>query len=284
MRSDPPPSSVRANSPHHDSSSHAMRAFGDCPRFCCSLPRLLAPAYGARRARDRSSRKRHRSKRMPTKQVALVQLARGSDRPASSSRCSTRGRRTPSTFTRPNAASARRSPSCSPARRTPRTSRPPCASITASRSRTPPARRCASSPRISTPPSTTPRLRRAMKAVLDLARPRRSRSGEAHPGDQHVRPGQDAENSPPCSPLQKTETDAKVQRALREAIALIQLKDEDPQVQIAAAQGTRRARLDPQPATSSSALAKEPKRADKADVVKAAHRRAGRHRRPHPRR
>ena len=79
-------------------------------------------------------------------------------------------------------------------------------------------------------------LRSAMKGVLDLL-------ALTHPNrDKRVQAigmlgmSQEAEKLPALLTLQKTEKDAKALHALREAVALIQLKDEKPEIQIAACQ------------------------------------------------
>ncbi|MHA3773603.1 urea ABC transporter permease subunit UrtB [Verrucomicrobiota bacterium sgz303538] len=82
---------------------------------------------------------------------------------------------------------------------------------------------------------TDSNLRKAMKSVLDLA-------SLAAP-DLNVRKNavtklgmeQNPARLPALVARQKTESNSEVQRALREAIALIQLKSEDPNTQIAAA-------------------------------------------------
>jgi len=78
-------------------------------------------------------------------------------------------------------------------------------------------------------------IRSAMKGVLDLlalAAPERAKRIQAI-GTLGM--AQDQEKLPALLAAQQKETDAKVQRSLREAIALIQLKDEKPEVKIAAA-------------------------------------------------
>jgi len=77
-------------------------------------------------------------------------------------------------------------------------------------------------------------LRAAMKGVLDLlalAAPERDKRLQAI---STLGMAQDPEKLPALLTLQKTEKDHKVQSALREAIALVQLKDADPNVQAAA--------------------------------------------------
>jgi urea transport system permease protein len=78
-------------------------------------------------------------------------------------------------------------------------------------------------------------LRAAMKGVLDmlaLGDPDRDKRIGAV---KMLGTSQEPEKLPPLLKLQETEKDGKVQAALREAIALIQLKDEKSEVQIAAA-------------------------------------------------
>lgn len=80
----------------------------------------------------------------------------------------------------------------------------------------------------------TSSLRRAMKAVLDLADLASPDVAKRLAAIQTFGQSQDAEK---LAPLQKrigVETDASVQRALREAVALIQLKDPKDEVKIAA--------------------------------------------------
>jgi urea transport system permease protein len=77
-------------------------------------------------------------------------------------------------------------------------------------------------------------IRGAMKAVLDLlalASPDREKRIQAI---NTLGMNQEAEKLPALLAAQKTEKDDKVKRAYTEAIALIQLKDEDPKVQVAA--------------------------------------------------
>jgi urea transport system permease protein len=77
-------------------------------------------------------------------------------------------------------------------------------------------------------------LRGAMKAVLDLlalASPDREKRIQAI---NTLGMNQEAEKLPALLAVQKTEKDSKVKRAFTEAVALIQLKDEDPKVQVAA--------------------------------------------------
>lgn len=78
-------------------------------------------------------------------------------------------------------------------------------------------------------------LRAAMKGVLDmlaLSDPDREKRIKAI---NVLGTAQDPEKLPALLKLQQTEKDHKVQQALREAVALIQLKDEKPELQIAAA-------------------------------------------------
>jgi urea transport system permease protein len=80
------------------------------------------------------------------------------------------------------------------------------------------------------------KLRGAMKAVLDLlalASPDREKRIQAI---NTLGMAQEPEKLAPLRAVQKTEKDAKVKRALNEAIALIQLKDEDARVQASAAE------------------------------------------------
>ncbi|MCE9609970.1 MAG: urea ABC transporter permease subunit UrtB [Chthoniobacter sp.] len=79
-------------------------------------------------------------------------------------------------------------------------------------------------------------IRTAMKGVLDLldlASPDRARRIQAI---EMLGKSQEAEKLPPLLLVQKNVTDTKVRHALREAIALIQLKDEKPETRTAAAQ------------------------------------------------
>lgn len=78
-------------------------------------------------------------------------------------------------------------------------------------------------------------LRGTMKGVLDmlaLANPDREQRVQAI---NTIGMSQEAEKLPALLKLQQTEKDGSVLRALREAVALIQLKDEKPEVQISAA-------------------------------------------------
>jgi urea transport system permease protein len=78
-------------------------------------------------------------------------------------------------------------------------------------------------------------LRATMKGVLDLLSltdPNRDKRIQAI---VTLGMSQETEKLPALLKLQETEKDGKVQRALREAVALMQLKDENPEVQIAAA-------------------------------------------------
>ena len=78
-------------------------------------------------------------------------------------------------------------------------------------------------------------IRGAMKGVLDLlalADPSREKRIQAI---STLGMAQDAEKLAPLRTVQQKESDPKVQRALREAIALIQLKDEKPEIRAAAA-------------------------------------------------
>ncbi len=78
------------------------------------------------------------------------------------------------------------------------------------------------------------KIRSAMKGVLDLlalAAPEREKRAQAI---SMIGMAQDAEKLPALLAVQKVEADRRVKTALREAIALIQLKDPDPKVQIAA--------------------------------------------------
>ena len=78
-------------------------------------------------------------------------------------------------------------------------------------------------------------LRATMKGVLDLldlTDPDRDKRVQAI---NTLGMSQETEKLPALLKLQETEKDGKVQRALREAVALMQLKDENPAVQIAAA-------------------------------------------------
>ncbi len=80
------------------------------------------------------------------------------------------------------------------------------------------------------------KLRGAMKAVLDmlaLASPDREKRIQAI---NTLGMAQDAEKLAPLRTLQKNEKDAKVKRALTEAIALIQLTDSDARTQASAAE------------------------------------------------
>lgn len=78
-------------------------------------------------------------------------------------------------------------------------------------------------------------LRGTMKGVLDmlaLANPDREQRVQAI---NTIGMSQEAEKLPALLKLQQTEKEGSVLRALREAVALIQLKDEKPEVQISAA-------------------------------------------------
>ncbi|MEI9894899.1 MAG: HEAT repeat domain-containing protein [Chthoniobacter sp.] len=79
-------------------------------------------------------------------------------------------------------------------------------------------------------------LRATMKGVLDLLSltdPNADKRVQAIVTPRHV--AGDGKTHPSCSNSQTTEKEGKVRRALAEAIALMQLKDEKPEVQIAAA-------------------------------------------------
>jgi urea transport system permease protein len=80
----------------------------------------------------------------------------------------------------------------------------------------------------------TSSLRRAMKAVLDLADLASPEVNKQLQAIQTFGQSQDAEKLPALQARAKVETNAKVQRALREAIALIQLKDAKTEVRVAA--------------------------------------------------
>jgi len=78
-------------------------------------------------------------------------------------------------------------------------------------------------------------IRGAMKGVLDLlalADPNRDKRVQAI---NMIGMSQEVEKLPALLLVQKNETDSKAKRALSEAVALIQLKDESPEVKIAAA-------------------------------------------------
>ena len=77
-------------------------------------------------------------------------------------------------------------------------------------------------------------LRRAMKAVLDLADLAAADPGARIKAILTIGLTQDAEKLPALQNRLKTETDPAVQRALREAIAIAQLKDEREEVKLAA--------------------------------------------------
>jgi urea transport system permease protein len=80
----------------------------------------------------------------------------------------------------------------------------------------------------------TAALRRAMKAVLDLADLAAPDPAKRIAAIQTIGLTQDVEKLPALTARLGVETDAKVKAILREAIALIQLKDEKDEVKIAA--------------------------------------------------
>lgn len=80
----------------------------------------------------------------------------------------------------------------------------------------------------------TSSLRRAMKAVLDLLDLGASDPAKRIKAIQTIGQAQDAAKLSALQARAKLETEAKVQRTLREAIALIQLKDTNEEVKIAA--------------------------------------------------
>jgi urea transport system permease protein len=77
-------------------------------------------------------------------------------------------------------------------------------------------------------------LRRAMKAVLDLLDVVSPDPAKRLQAIQTIALAQDLEKLPALQARQKEESNARVQRALREAIALIGLKDPKPEARIAA--------------------------------------------------
>jgi urea transport system permease protein len=78
-------------------------------------------------------------------------------------------------------------------------------------------------------------LRGAMKGVLDLLALADPNPAKRLQAISMIGMAQEADKLPVLLAVQAKEKDGKVQRALREAIALIHLKDEKPEVQIAAA-------------------------------------------------
>jgi len=78
-------------------------------------------------------------------------------------------------------------------------------------------------------------LRATMKGVLDLLSLTDPDSAKRLQAIVTLGMSQETEKLPQLLKLQETEKDSKVKRALREAVALMQLKDEKPEVQIAAA-------------------------------------------------
>ena len=78
-------------------------------------------------------------------------------------------------------------------------------------------------------------LRSKMKDVLDLQALAAPDPNQRIQAINTLGMSQEVEKLPALLAVQKNEKDGRVQHALREAIALIQLKDENPQVQIAAA-------------------------------------------------
>ena len=79
-------------------------------------------------------------------------------------------------------------------------------------------------------------IRRAMKTVTDLLALTSPKRDERIAAINTFAFAQDPEKLPLLIEAQRTERDTKAQRALAEAVALIQLKDPDPKVQIAAAE------------------------------------------------
>lgn len=77
-------------------------------------------------------------------------------------------------------------------------------------------------------------LRTAMKSVTDLMELSAPDPAKRIQAIQTLGMSQDPEKLPALLKLQKTESDSKAKTALREAIALIQLKDENPQVVVGA--------------------------------------------------
>jgi urea transport system permease protein len=77
-------------------------------------------------------------------------------------------------------------------------------------------------------------LRTAMKGVLDLLALTSPDLGVRVQAINMLGMSQEVEKLPALLLVQKTEANSKARHALREAVALIQLKDEDPQVRIAA--------------------------------------------------
>jgi urea transport system permease protein len=82
---------------------------------------------------------------------------------------------------------------------------------------------------------TDSNLRKAMKSVLDLAALTAPDAATRQNAVTKLGMSQNAEHLPALQARLKTETDSGVKKALNEAIALIQLKSEDPAVQAAAA-------------------------------------------------
>ena len=259
MRSDPPPSlSVNADSQLTDAyAAFAAMRLRSCARFSSSCFCAVASCARSRSRRTRRARSSPRRSLAEDaeKQANLVSSLAGqadADHRAAARRVE--GRRA-SSFYKPTDGDEK-----SPCMLDRRKGRGGQAGRSARRRRASrckdedgkPLRLIAASRPARTP---MPICASAMKGVLDLARrspiPIRAKRLQAI---EHDRPRRRTPRSFPRSQARQKTRDrhAKCKRALREAIALTQLKDPKTQVKIAALQGTRRASARSRARTSSS--------------------------------